>query len=249
MGADMRIIEQQRFGGPEVLELVERDLPPPGPGEVQLRVAAAGVNPVDAYVSRGDIPILGDPPFTLGWDVAGTVMRLGPGVAGFNPGDRVMGLLNFPKPANGYAEAVNARAGDLVPVPNAMTDAQAGALPLAGLTAWQALVEHGQVRAGEKVLITAAGGGVGHLAVQIAKARGAEVWASARAVKHDALRRLGADHVQDTRHQPAAEAGPFDLVLHGLAEVSPMTSVAAIRPGGRVITLPPLATVVLKLKG
>ena len=175
----MRIIVQDKTGGPETLILQERPDPVPAAGEVLVRVMAAGINPIDVATSRGGAKLLGDPPFTVGWDIAGRVMALGKGVTGFAVGDRVFGMPRFPEQAAGYADHVAAPAGELAPTPDSLDDDHAAALPLAGLTAWQALVDAAAVQPGEKVLIYAAAGGVGHLAVQIAKALGAEVTASA----------------------------------------------------------------------
>ena len=139
-----------------------------------MRVAAAGVNPVDWKVrARGGF--LGEPPFTVGWDVAGTVEQLGGGVTRFAVGDRVFGMPRFPKAAGAYAEYVTSPSRQLARTPEGLSDVEAAALPLAGLTAWQALVETADVQPGQRVLVLGAAGGVGHLAVQIAKARGAHV--------------------------------------------------------------------------
>src|SRR6185436_20798052 len=136
----MRAIRQLSLGGPEVLELAEVPRPQPGPTEVLVRVTAAGVNPVDWKVRAGG-GFLGEPPFTVGWDVAGVVEGLGRGVTRYAPGDRVFGMPRFPHEAAAYAEYVTAPSRQLARVPDALSDVGAAALPLAGLTAWQALVE------------------------------------------------------------------------------------------------------------
>ncbi len=234
----MRIIVQSRTGGPETLELVERPDPRPGPGELLVRVAAAGINPVDVAVSRGVFALLGAPPFTTGWDVAGTVTALGEGVTGFAVGDRVFGMPRFPAQAAAYAELAVVPAAEMALTPAALTDVQAGALPLAGLTAWQGLVTEGGVGPGQQVLIHSGAGGVGHLAVQIAHARGARVTATASAGKLDLVRDLGADTVLDYRSQTVTAPGEgFDLVLDPQAGAQGGTSVALTRPGGRVVFL------------
>ena len=137
----MRTIIQETFGGPEVLVIAEVDRPDPGPGEVLVRVSAAGINPVDAAVRAGHYPLLGNPPFTVGWDISGTVEAIGPGVSGFAVGDEVFGMPRFPRQAAAYAEKVVAPAGELASKPHSLDHVQAGALPLAGLTAWQGLVQ------------------------------------------------------------------------------------------------------------
>ncbi|MCR8550704.1 NADP-dependent oxidoreductase [Salipiger sp. P9] len=233
----MQIIEQTETGAPEVLRLRETETPVPGPAELRIRVAAAGVNPVDAFVRAGAVPMLGAPPFRIGWDVAGYVTAKGDEVRGIALGDRVMGLLRFPAQAGAYAEEVLAPAAEIAHVPDRMDDLQAGALPLAGLTAWQALMRHGHLRPGQKVLIHAAAGGVGHIAVQIAKAFGAEVWATASAGKHAAVRALGADHLIDYRTEDFTDHGPFDLILDHAGGAHVLRSLDALRPGGHVTTL------------
>lgn len=235
----MKRITQATTGGPEVLSLAEAPDPVPGEGEVLVRVAAAGINPVDGAVRDGAVPILGAPPFTVGWDIAGTIEALGPGATGFAVGERVFGMPNFPAAANAYAEKVAAPAAQLARTPAALGDAEAGALPLAGLTAIQGLVGHGKLQAGERVLIHSGAGGVGHLAVQIAKALGAEVTATASRTKLELVRGLGADRVLDYTRDDLAVAGGYDLVLDPQAGEQATASVALARPGGRVVTLRP----------
>jgi NADPH:quinone reductase-like Zn-dependent oxidoreductase len=163
----MRAIRQESLGGPDVLELVEVPRPTAIPTEVLVRTLAAGVNPVD-WKSRARGGFLGEPPFTVGWDVAGVVEEVGFGVTRFAVGDRVFGMPRFPREAAAYAEYVTSPSRQLARIPDGLSDVEAGALPLAGLTAWQALVETADVRPGQRVLVLAAAGGVGPLAVQIA---------------------------------------------------------------------------------
>jgi NADPH:quinone reductase-like Zn-dependent oxidoreductase len=170
----MRAIVQSSFGDPSVLELAEVQRPEPAGTEVLVRVLAAGVNPVD-WKTRGGRGPLREPPFTVGWDIAGEVVALGQGVTRFAVGDRVFGMPRFPREAGGYAEYVTAPSRQLARTPDGLSDVEAGALPLAALTAWQALVDTAAVKPGDRVLVQAAAGGVGHLAVQIAKSRGAYV--------------------------------------------------------------------------
>ncbi len=231
----MQVMTQDRFGGPEVLRIETRPDPVPGAGEVRVRVAAAGVNPVDLAVRSGAFNLLGKPPFVLGWDLAGVVDLVGPGVTALALGDRVFGLTRFPAEAAAYATHVIAPASELALMPQGLSDTEAGALPLAGLTAWQALVRDGALRAGQRVLIHGGAGGVGHLAVQIAVALGAEVTATTSAGKLEFVRSLGAAHVLDYARDPLG--GGYDLVLDPQADVQAMASVAATRDGGRVICL------------
>ena len=204
------------LGGPEVLELRDVERPEPIPTEVLVRVTAAGINPVDWKTRQrgGYREAVGEPPLILGWDVAGVVEEVDPDVTRFAPGDRVFGMPWFPRVAGGYAEYVTSPARQLARTPDALGDEQAGGLPLAGLTAWQALVDVAKVGEGTRVLVHAAAGGVGHLAVQIAKARGAHVIGTAREEKHDFLRDLGVDEPIDYTARPFEEAvSDVDVVL------------------------------------
>ena len=232
----MRAIRQQVLGGPEVLELVEVPKPDPGPTEVLVRVAAAGVNPVDWKVrTRGGF--LGRPPFTVGWDVAGVVDAVGVGVTRFAVGDRVFGMPRFPREAAAYAEYVTSPSRQLARIPDRLSDVEAAALPLAGLTAWQALVETADVGPGQRVVILAAAGGVGHLAVQIAKARGAYVVGTARSVKHAFLRELGADETIDyTREAVEERVRDVDVVLDLVGDAT-RDALPALRDDGILITV------------
>src|SRR5512132_681577 len=135
--ATMRAIRQTTLGGPDVLQLVEVPRPEPAPTEVLVRMTAAGVNPVDWKV-RAYGGFLGEPPFTVGWDVAGVVEELGMGVTWLSPGDRVFGMPRFPREAACYAEYVASPSRQLARIPERWSDVEAAAVPLAGLTAWQA---------------------------------------------------------------------------------------------------------------
>jgi NADPH:quinone reductase-like Zn-dependent oxidoreductase len=234
----MRIMTQSAVGGPEVLQPHEAAVPEPGPGEVRVCVGGIGVNPVDTAVRAGYWPILGEPPFTLGWDVAGSVDAVGPGVTTFEIGERVFGLLGFPASGATYAEFVIASIEEIAETPDALTDAEAAAIPLAGLTAYQALVEVADVRPGQRVLVQAAGGGVGHLAVQIAKARGAEVVATASPAKVPFVRGLGADDVRDyTAGEFSDGLDAVDVVLDPFGGDQTITALRVVRDGGTVVSL------------
>src|SRR4051812_41954321 len=198
-GIPMRAVSQQAFGGPHVLRLTDVPRPTPLPSEVVVRVHAAAVNPVDAVVRSGAFPMLGEPPFTLGWDISGVVEEVVPGVTRFQPGDEVYGMPYFPRSAAGYAEYVIAPSRQLAHKPRSLDHVHAAAVPLVGLTALQALDGVAALQSGQRVLVHGAGGGVGHLAVGIAKARGGYVIGTASAGKHDFVRGLGADEVIDHR--------------------------------------------------
>ncbi|MEV0439215.1 NADP-dependent oxidoreductase [Streptomyces spectabilis] len=235
----MRAVSPRAWGTPDVLVPVEVDRPEPGLTEILVKVHAAGVNPVDwktraagAFGTWGDTPI-------LGYDVSGTVEAVGPGVTLFAPGDEVFGMPRFPEQAGGYAEYVTAPARRFAPKPATVDHVQAAALPLAALTAWQGLIETAGLRAGQRVLIHAAAGGVGHLAVQIAKAHGAYVIGTARADKHDFLWKLGADELIDYTTTDFAEAvRDVDVVLDGVGGEYGPRSLPVLRRGGHLVTLP-----------
>ena len=237
----MRVVTQLSTGGPEVLELGEADVPTPLPTEIRVRVAAAGVNPVDwkTRAGAGMASVIGPPPFTLGWDVAGTVDAVGLGVTRFAVGDAVFGMPWFPRAAGAYAEFVTAPSRHFAHRPAGLSEVEAAALPLAGLTAWQSLVDVAHVRPGERVLVHAAAGGVGHLAVQIAKARGAYVIGTASAAKHHLLHDLGIDEAIDYRSEPFERAiEPVDLVLDLMGGEVAVRSLDVLHPEGRLISLP-----------
>jgi NADPH:quinone reductase-like Zn-dependent oxidoreductase len=236
-GSTMRAVRQRTLGGPEVLELVDVPVPEPGPTEVLVRVAAAGVNPVD-WKTRIGGGFLGEPPFTVGWDIAGTVVGLGRGSTLFAPGDPVFGMPRFPAEAAAYAEYVTSPSRQLARIPAGLGDVDAAALPLAGLTAWQALVETAGVERGMRVLVLGAAGGVGHLAVQIAKARGAVVIGTARREKHGFLEELGVDETLDyTREDVGAQLNGIDVVLDAVGGESGLGALDALRDGGLLVTL------------
>ncbi|WP_112272576.1 NADP-dependent oxidoreductase [Lentzea terrae] len=231
----MRVITQKTVGDASVLEVAEVAKPVTGPGQVLVKVGAAGVNPVDTYIRAGAFPALGEPPFTLGWDIAGTVES----GEGFEAGDEVYGLLPFPGTGGGYAEYVVANAADLVRRPSWFTVEEAGAVPLVALTAWQTLVGRGGLSAGQRVLIHAAAGGVGHVAVQIAKARGAYVIGTASAAKHDFVRSLGADEVIDYRNEDFTSINPVDVVLDTIGGDYAERSAKVLKPGGVLVSIIP----------
>jgi NADPH:quinone reductase-like Zn-dependent oxidoreductase len=235
----MRAIRQDVLGGPEVLQEVEIDRPAPGPSEVLVRVRAAGLNPTD-WKHRANGGFLKNPPFVLGWDVSGVVEAVGLGVTLFQPGDEVFGMLPYPYGVGSHAEYVKGPTRAFARKPASVDHEQAGAIPLAALTAWQALVDTADVQPGQRVLIHAAAGGVGHLAVQIAKARGAYVIGTASAGKHDFLRELGVDEPVDYRETDFAEAvSDVDVVLDTIGDDYRFRSLRVLRPGGLLVSILP----------
>jgi NADPH:quinone reductase-like Zn-dependent oxidoreductase len=240
----MRVITQLSTGGPEVLELGEAEIPEPLPTEIRVRVGAAGVNPVDwkTRAGAGMAAVIGPPPFTVGWDVAGTVDAVGPGVTRFAVGDAVFGMPWFPRQAGGYAEFVTAPSRHFAHRPAGLSEVEAAGLSLAGLTAWQCLVDIAAVQPGQRVLVHAAAGGVGHLAVQVAKARGAYVIGTASSGKHHLLHDLGIDEAIDYRAEAFEKAiDPVDLVLDAIGGEVALRSLDVLHPEGRLICLPSAA--------
>ncbi|MDC2957473.1 NADP-dependent oxidoreductase [Streptomyces gilvifuscus] len=233
--ARMHAIVQSAFGGPEVLVYSETDVPEVGPGEVLLRVAGAGVNPGDAVLRAGRVPELVTLPWTPGNDVAGVVERVGEGVTRFVPGDEVYGMLALAR-RGAYAEYTAVPADTLAFAPKNLDLAHAAAVPLVAFTAWQALAVLARVRPGDRVLIHAAAGGVGHVAVQLATEFGAYVIGTARAANHDFLRELGADELIDyTATDFRAAVTGVDVVLDLVGGAYGPRSLDVLRPGGLLI--------------
>jgi NADPH:quinone reductase-like Zn-dependent oxidoreductase len=228
------------YGDASVIRYDDVPRPQPASGEVLIRVAATSFNPTEAALRGGLLraffPL--DLPYTLGWDVAGTVAEIGAGAEGCTVGDRVIGRLDS---AGAAAEYVRAPVATLVTAPASVPLANAAALPVAGLTAWQAVFEHGKVAAGQRVLVNGAGGGVGGSVTQLAKYAGAEVIATAGARSAEAVRRQGADQVIDYTASPVGVAldSPVDT-LFNLVPLSPPDAAALaplVRPGGRIVSI------------
>jgi NADPH:quinone reductase-like Zn-dependent oxidoreductase len=241
----MRAIAVNRWGGRDVLELVDVDPPPVAPDGVLVRVHAAGVNPVDYKVREGKLAG-GFPyhfPVILGWDAAGVVEEVGPAVTWFKPGDRVYGYCRRHELEYGtYAELVTVPEGFLAHMPENLDFVQAGALPLAALTAHQCLERLG-VRAGEVVFISGGAGGVGHIAVQLAKARGANVVATGSPESFDFLRELGAEPVDHGAGDVAEQVrthnygGGADAAFDLFGGPGLEQAFACLRPGGRLVSI------------
>ncbi|MFC4376249.1 zinc-binding dehydrogenase [Nocardia halotolerans] len=230
----MRTVSQDAFGGPEVLRTIEAPRPVLLAGEVLIRMAATSVNPVDTKARSGAVRYLGEPPFTLGFDVAGTIVEVGAEVDAFAPGDEVFGMVA--SRTGTYSEYVVAGTDTIAPRPHRVSALQAAALPTAGSTAWQALRLAG-LSDGERILIHAGAGGVGHLAVQLATLRGAHVAATARAANHAFLRELGAAEVIDYQSVDFEKVvTDVDVVLDLVGGGYGSRSLRVLRPGGRYVT-------------
>lgn len=236
----MKAARIHQFGDASVIRYDEVARPHPAPGEVLIRVAGTSFNPTEAALRAGMLesflPV--DLPYTLGWDVAGTIAEIAPGTRGFSVGDRVIGRLDG---AGAAAQYVRAPAGMLVTAPAGIPLANAAALPVAGLTAWQAVFEHGEVTTGQRVLINGAGGGVGGFVTQLAKHAGAHVTATASARSTQAVLRQGADQVIDYTAGPVGAMldGPVDLLLN-MVPLSPpdaATLAQLVRPSGRIVSI------------
>ena len=191
----MKALVITEHGPPDVLRVEERPDPEPGPGEVRVRVRAAGVNFADLLGRVGLYPDAPKPPCVVGYEVAGDVDAVGEGVRDYEVGQRVMGSCRF----GGYAQLAVTKTSSLVPMPDGWTYSEGAAMPVTYATAYAGLVRYGGLRAGERVLIQAAAGGVGIAATQIAKLVGAEVYGTASPSKHDAIRGFGVDHPVDYR--------------------------------------------------
>ena len=241
----MKAARIHAYGTPDVIRVEEAPLPQIGPDDVLVRTVAASVNPVDWKIRRGHLAqMLAHPlPLTLGWDVSGIVEQVGDNVTTFRPGDAVYSRPDIRR--NGtYAEYVAIRAGELAPKPATISHVEAASLPLVSITAWESLVTTAGLQPGQRVLIHAVAGGVGSIAVQLAKARGAHVTATASSAKAGLVRSLGADEVIDYRDPAAfAAARDLDIVFDTIGGDTQEASWAMLKPGGFLvsITQPPKA--------
>ena len=242
----MRAVVLKGFGGLEMLE--ERDLPvpEPGPGEVLVRNLAVAVNPVDAKIRAAGRWAGVEPPFVLGYDAAGVVAKVGPGVKDLKEGDEVYYTPEiFGNPHGTYAEYTPVPAGIVAKKPKNLSFAEAAAIPLAGGTAWEAVVRRLAGRPGETVLVMGGAGGVGSFAVQFAKAAGAYVIATASAENLPVLKELGADLALDYRGPwaeevlKATEGQGVDAAFETAGESLVERVIPVVRPFGRIATILP----------
>ena len=212
--AKMHAIVIRAYGGPEVMKLEEVARPEPAEDEVLIRVVAASINPVDVAIRKGYwAKLVGGFPLILGMDAAGTVEKVANKVIKYKAGDPVFAFFTL-KGEGGYAEFVTAKEDELAPKPSTVSFAQAAGAGAAGATAWEALIDIANLRSGQTVLIHGGSGGVGHLAIQIAKARGAKVFATASTANQEFLRQMGADVAIDyTRAKFEDVAKDVDVVL------------------------------------
>ena len=232
----MKAVRIHRFGGPEALSVDELDRPQPGSGEALIRVLAASVNPVDFKTRSGHFPVVKqeDLPIVLGRDVAGIVELCGPGMTS-KSGDEIYAMLGSDR--GGYTQYVMVKPGEFAPKPKEVSFVEAAAIPLAGLTAWQGLFDQGQLTSGQRVLIHGGAGGVGHLALQFAKARGAWAATTVSAADLDFVRELGADQVVNYKTQRFEdEVDPVDLVFDLVAGETQNRSWSVVKSGGALVS-------------
>ncbi|HOX19579.1 MAG TPA: NADP-dependent oxidoreductase [Gemmatimonadales bacterium] len=233
----MKALAIRRYKAP--MEMMELPRPEPGPGELLVRVRAAGVNPIDYKIRDGAVKVLlpFSFPLILGTDLAGDVAAVGPGVTRFKVGDAVYTRLDNAR-IGAFAEYAVVRESTAARKPARLDYAEAASLPLVGLTAWQALIDLAQLRAGQKVLIHAGSGGVGTFAIQLAKHLGAHVTTTAGARNHALVKSLGADVAIDYRTTPFETiARDQDVILDTQGGETLLRSIKAVRPGGVVVTI------------
>ncbi|GAB4201824.1 MAG: NAD(P)-dependent alcohol dehydrogenase [Sandaracinaceae bacterium] len=244
----MKAAIYRRFGPPEVLELGEVPEPKaPGPGEMLVRVRAAGLNPRDVILSRGRLRLLTRPGFPkrVGNDWAGEVLAVGPGVRGVEVGARWHGMIDVTR-TGAIAERIVARVAESAPIPAALSFAEAASVPLAALTALQGLVGEGALRAGQRVLIHGASGGVGVFAIQIAKALGAHVTTTSSARNLELCRSLGADEVLDyAARGPTELDGRFDVFFDVFGNQRFAKARRVLTERGRYVQTVPSPTILL----
>lgn len=234
----MRAVVITKNGGPEVLQVQERPDPEVGPGEVRVAVKAAGINFADLMARSGMYPDAPKTPSVVGYEVAGEIESVGDGVDSVKVGDRVAAGTRF----GGYAELVTAKTDDVIELPDSLSFEQGAAIPVNYGTAYAGVVLMGGLRDGDRLLIQAAGGGVGIAATQIARARGAEIFGTASASKHDAIRAQGVDHAIDYRNQDfeaevmrITRGEGIDIAFDAIGPSSFRKDYRLLRPGGRLI--------------
>jgi NADPH:quinone reductase-like Zn-dependent oxidoreductase len=235
----MKAVRIHQYGGPEVLKYEEAPQPNPMPGDVVVRVHAAAINPVDWKVREGYLRerLKHSLPLILGWDLSGVVETTAPGIDRFKIGDEVYSRPDLSRDG-AYAECIAVRESEIALKPKSADHIHAAAIPLAGLTAWQSLIVAAQISSGQKVLIHGAAGGVGSLAVQLAKWKGAYVIGTASARNHDLVRQLGADEVIDYHAVKFEDvAREVDIVLDTIGGETQHRSWRVLKRGGILVSI------------
>ena len=235
----MKAIVVHEYGGPDVLKYEDVPRPEPKENEILVHVIAAGVNPVDGMVRAGMFAKYGKTPFPMipGYDIAGIVEKTGPKITKFKKGDSVYAYISL-KDGGGYAEYAVATEVEAAPKPKSLNYVEAAAVPVVALTAWQALIDTAKLTAGQTVLIHGGSGGVGSFAVQIAKARGAKVIATASTANQDLLKKLGVDVVIDYTKQKFEDVvKDVDIVLDSIGKDTLARSYGVVKKGGFIVSL------------
>jgi NADPH:quinone reductase-like Zn-dependent oxidoreductase len=235
--ATRKVIRIAEFGGPEVLRFESIPTPAPGEGELLVKVAAAGVNPVDYKIRSGKYPAVKQDklPYVLGRDVAGTVVECGASTSGFSEGDSLFAMPGIER--GGYAEYSVVKVTEAAAKPASLNFVQAGGVPLAALTAWQGLFKYGNLAAGQRVLIHGGSGGVGHFAIQFAKAKGAYVATTTSSGQLDFVRRLGADEAIDYKAQRFEDVlKQIDVIFDLVGGETQERSWAVLKQGGIMVS-------------
>ena len=235
----MKAIVIHEYGGPEVLKYEDVPRPEPKAEQILIRVIAAGVNPVDGMIRSGMFAKDGNGafPMVLGGDIAGVVERVGNKITKFKAGDPVFAYVSLDS-GGGYAQYAVVPEGDAAPKPKSLTYVEAGAVPIVALTAWQALIDTAKLNAGQTVLIHGGSGGVGSFAIQIAKARGAKVIATASTANQDLLKQLGTDVAVDYTKQKFEDvAKDVDVVLDSVGKDTLTRSYGVVKKGGIIVSL------------
>ncbi|MEJ2613644.1 MAG: NADP-dependent oxidoreductase [Ignavibacteriaceae bacterium] len=242
----MKAITLKENGSVENFKLSEVDIPKIKDDEVLVKVKAISINPVDAFVRKNESSLRGilrpgkdEDTFILGWDISGIVEKIGSNVKDFKENDEVFGMINFPGSGKAYAEYIAAPANQLAIIPANISFEEAAAATLTALTAWQALATYAKIKKGDKVLIHAASGGVGHYAVQLAKSFGAYVIGTASSPNRDFVLDLGADEFIDyTSEKFEDKINNADIVLDSIPGTEHLLrSIDAAKNGGRVVSI------------
>lgn len=240
----MKAMIIEEFGGIDKIKLADVPTPEPQAHEILIKIAYAGVNPVDWKIREGMLQgmLPHSFPIILGWDVAGTVESVGNEVSTYQVGERVYGYCRKPEVQHGcYAEYIVVDENAIAPIPQNVNFAQAAGIPLVGLTAWQSLFDFADLQAGQTVLIHAGAGGIGSLAIQFAKHKGAVVYTTASAKNHDYVKSLGADHIIDYNTSDFVEViaaqGKIDVVYDTIGGETQEKSFALLKEGGALVSI------------
>lgn len=238
----MKAMILKQFGDVENFAVEDIPQPSAGKGEVLIEVKGIGIDQIDIKSRKGEGMtdyLKKEHPMILGWDVSGVICQVGEDVTDFQVGDEVFGTINFPGPGSSYAQFAKAPADQLARKPASLSHAEAAAATQSPLTAWQALVDAGSIKEGDRVLIHGGAGGVGNYAVQIAKHKGCYVMTTASAADADFVRSLGADEVIDFKTQKFEDVVKgVDFVLDTIGGENFVRSLKVLNPGGTIVLLP-----------